>query len=142
MFSAQGYEVFEFDKLTRTAQEAADALGCQLGQIAKSVVFKADSGGTILVVTSGSNRVNEAKIKESQKLVLLKADADFVKNKTGFVIGGVPPWGHKSVPITLIDESLANYDFIYAAAGKNNAVFRLTFDDLVKKTQGKVIQVS
>lgn len=141
MFSAQGYEVFEFDKLTRTAQEAAEALGCQIGQIAKSVLFRGGDGVSVLVITSGANRVNETLIEKSEGIQLLKADADYVREQSGYVIGGVPPWGHKHTPITLIDESLAKYGEIYAAAGKNNAVFKLTFEKLVSSTKGKVIKV-
>ena len=128
--------VLEFQKLTRTAQEAADQIGCNIGQIVKSLIFKNGQNKPILVVASGSNRVDE------QKFGLLKADADYVREITGFVIGGVPPWGHKQKIKTIIDKDLKQYDKIWAAAGKNNAVFPLTFDELVEKTEGQISEIS
>jgi prolyl-tRNA editing enzyme YbaK/EbsC (Cys-tRNA(Pro) deacylase) len=124
-----------FSKSTRTAQEAAESLGCSVAQIAKSLIFIDDTNLPVLVVASGSNRVDE------KRFGLQKADADYVKDKTGFVIGGVPPWGHKSKIRTIIDEDLANYEEIWASAGKTNSVFKLTFEELVKETGGEVLAV-
>jgi len=128
--------MIEFPKSTRTAQEAADQIGCSVGQIAKSLIFKDTSGKPILVVASGINRV------DSERLKLFKADADYVKEVTGYVIGGIPPWGHKSKITTYIDEDLKQYDKFWASSGKTNTVFELTFDELVKETEGSVMTIS
>ncbi len=109
----------------RTAQEAADALGVQLGQIAKSVVFRRRSdGAAVLVVTSGDRRVDEKKVAAITG-PLARADADFVKARTGFSIGGVSPVGHLHPPVALIDRELLRFDVIWAAAGHPNGVFQL-----------------
>ena len=114
----------------RTAQQAADALGVELGQIAKSIIFKRKSdNAAVLVITSGDKRVDEAKV---QSLVcddgakLGRADADFVKLKTGFSIGGVAPVAHLSEPVTLLDKELFRFESIWAAAGHPNAVFEVS----------------
>ena len=114
----------------RTAQEAADALGVQLGQIAKSVIFrrKADEVA-VLVVTSGDRRVAEKKV-DALVGKTGRADADFVKARTGFSIGGVSPLGHLQAPVTLIDRELFRFDEIWAAAGHPHGVFRLQPEDL------------
>ena len=104
-----------------------------MAQIAKSLIFKDAEDKAVLVIASGVNRV------DNNRLELFKADADFVKEQTGFVIGGVPPWGHKQKIKTLIDEDLKQYDKIWAAAGKNNTVFPTTFGEIVEKTWGSVI---
>jgi prolyl-tRNA editing enzyme YbaK/EbsC (Cys-tRNA(Pro) deacylase) len=110
----------------RTSQEAADALGVAVGQIAKSVVFrrKAD-GAAVLVVASGDRRVDEKKVAARVGAVG-RADADFVKAATGFSIGGVSPVGHASKPVMLIDRDLFRFDEVWAAAGHPNGVFRLS----------------
>jgi prolyl-tRNA editing enzyme YbaK/EbsC (Cys-tRNA(Pro) deacylase) len=114
----------------RTAQQAADALGVELGQIAKSIIFRRKSDdAAILVITSGDKRVDELKV---QALVcedgakLGRADADFVKLKTGFAIGGVAPVGHLTKPVTLVDKELFRFEIVWAAAGHPNAVFEIT----------------
>lgn len=136
-------EVVELPRSTRTALEAAQAVGCQVGQIVKSLVFKGlRSQQPILVAASGSNRVNEKRIALVTAEPLGKADADFVRQHTGFVIGGVPPLGHAQPLQTFIDEDLMQYSEIWAAAGTPHAVFRLTPDDLVKMTGGRVIRIS
>jgi prolyl-tRNA editing enzyme YbaK/EbsC (Cys-tRNA(Pro) deacylase) len=135
-------QVVELPASTRTAVEAAQAIGCQVGQIAKSLLFKKmHSGEALLVVASGSNRVNEEKIGALIGESIGKADADFVRQQTGFVIGGVPPVGHNQVIHTLIDEDLMQYTEIWAAAGTPKAVFRLLPTDLQKITLGQVVQV-
>jgi prolyl-tRNA editing enzyme YbaK/EbsC (Cys-tRNA(Pro) deacylase) len=114
------------DVTARTAQEAADALGVQLGQIAKSVVFKRKHDGVaVLVVTSGDRRVDVEKVAGLTGQVG-RADADFVKASTGFTIGGVSPVGHVTRPVTLIDRELLRFDEIWAAAGHPNGVFKLS----------------
>ncbi|HHW49062.1 MAG TPA: YbaK/EbsC family protein [Clostridiaceae bacterium] len=139
-----GYElnVVEFPDSTRTSQEAANAIGCKIGQIAKSLIFKGKtSQKPILIIASGANRVNEKAVKEYIGEKLEKADAEFVLEHTGFVIGGVPPVGHKTSITTFIDEDLMQYDEIWAAAGTPYAVFKLTPKILVEITKGSVIKV-
>jgi prolyl-tRNA editing enzyme YbaK/EbsC (Cys-tRNA(Pro) deacylase) len=130
------------DKTTRSAQDAARAVGCKVGQIAKSLVFKgATSRQAVLVITSGSNRVDEKKLSDRIGEPVLKADADFVRQQTGFAIGGVPPVGHAQPIAVFIDEDLLTYSEIWAAAGTPQAVFRLTPQELQKITNGRVIGV-
>lgn len=135
-------QVVELPGSTRTAVEAAQAVGCQVGQIVKSLVFKAKrSQRPILVVASGPNRVDERRVEAMIGEPLGKADADFVRQQTGFVIGGVPPLGHVQKLQTFIDEDLLQYEEIWAAAGTPHAVFRLTPGDLVKMTGGRVAAI-
>ena len=125
----------------RTAQEAADALGVQVGQIAKSVVFRRKHDeAAVLVVTSGDRRVDEKRVAAITG-PLGRADADFVKARTGFSIGGVSPLAHLSPPVTLIDRELFRFDEIWAAAGHPNGVFRLSPDELVRLTGAPVADV-
>jgi len=135
-------QVVELPDSTRTAVEAAQAIGCQVGQIVKSLVFKGKrSERPVLVAASGSNRVDECKIEALISEPLGKADAEFVRQRTGFVIGGVPPVGHSEQLETFIDQDLLQYDEIWAAAGTPHAVFRLTPADLVRITGGRVVDV-
>ena len=123
------------DGAARTAQEAADSLGVQLGQIAKSVIFKRrEDGVAVLVVTSGDRRVDEKKVAAWVGNVG-RADADFVKAHTGFSIGGVSPVAHLNPPVTLLDQDLWRFDEIWAAAGHPHGVFRLRPQDLPDLTQ-------
>lgn len=134
-----GLTVVELPQSTRTATEAAAAVGCTVGQIAKSLIFRArDSSRPVLVIASGSNRVDEKAVAALLGEPLAKADADFVRAHTGFAIGGVPPIGHLEPPVTFIDEDLLAYAAIWAAAGTPNAVFQLTPSDLVTLTGGTV----
>ena len=120
----------------RTAPEAADALGVQLGQIAKSVIFRRRADGTaVLVVTSGDRRVDERRVA-AQVGPIGRADAEFVKARTGFSIGGVSPVAHRTAPVVLIDRDLFRFEQIWAAAGHPNAVFPLTPAELVVLTDG------
>ena len=131
------YQVLEFDASTRTAADAAAAIGCTVAQIAKSLVFRAETTGrAVLVVASGVNRVDEAKVGAILGERIGRADADFVRAKTGFAIGGVPPVGHAEPSLTLIDDALFAFEEIWAAAGTPNAVFRLTPADLKRLTGG------
>jgi prolyl-tRNA editing enzyme YbaK/EbsC (Cys-tRNA(Pro) deacylase) len=126
----------------RTAQEAADALGVQLGQIAKSVVFKRQhDGAAVLVVTSGDLRVDVQKVAALTGPVG-RADADFVKASTGYTIGGVSPVGHLTPPVMLIDRELQRFDEIWAAAGHPNGVFRLTPAQLQALTGAPIADVT
>jgi prolyl-tRNA editing enzyme YbaK/EbsC (Cys-tRNA(Pro) deacylase) len=132
-------EIKEFSASTRTSADAAAAIGCSVAQIAKSLVFRAKpSGRAVLVMASGANRVDEAKLAAKLGETIGKADADFVRTETGFAIGGVAPVGHGIRLKTLIDADLLQFDVIWAAAGSPNSVFRLTPDDLVRITQGEV----
>jgi len=125
----------------RTSQEAADALGVALGQIAKSVVFRRrDDERAVLVVTSGDRRVDERKVAAIAG-ALARADADFVKAKTGFSIGGVAPLAHSQPPLMLIDRELFRFVEIWAAAGHPNGVFRLAPTELEALTGAPVADV-
>ena len=130
----------------RTAQEAAEALGVSLGQIAKSVVFKRKSdAAAVLVITSGDKRVDEKKLVPHTGL-LGRADADFVKARTGFSIGGVSPLGFlplgdASMPLVFVDQELFRFEQIWAAAGHPNGVFKLTPAELAALTGAPVIDV-
>ena len=136
-------QVVELPASTRTAQEAAQAIGCTVGQIAKSLVFETrESSRPILVIASGTNRVNEKSLASSVGGRIRKPDADFVRQQTGFAIGGVPPLGHLEPLQTFVDRDLLAYDEIWAAAGTPHAVFRLNGDDLVAATKGEVISVT
>ncbi len=136
------YTVIEHAESTRTAQEAAERAGCELGQIVKSLIFKGrDSGKPILVLTSGANRVDEKRISEYAGEAISRPDADFVRTMTGFAIGGVPPVGHLQKMETYLDEDFLQYDVIWAAAGNPNAIFELKTGDLQKMTNGKVVRV-
>ncbi len=134
------------DDAARTAQQAADALGVDLGQIAKSIVFKRKpDGAAVLVVTSGDRRVDEKKVQalvcaEGQKLG--RADADFVKAATGFSIGGVSPVAHVQAPVLLVDRELFRFEVIWAAAGHPHGVFRLAPQDLGALTGAPVADVA
>lgn len=130
------------DVTARTAQEAADALGLQLGQIAKSVIFKRKLDGVaVLVVTSGDRRVDVEKVAALTGAVG-RADADFVKASTGFSIGGVSPVGHLTPPVTLIDRELLRFEEIWAAAGHPNGVFKLTPAQLQAMTGAPLADVT
>lgn len=136
-------EVVELPDSTRTAVEAAQAIGCQVGQIVKSLVFKTKrSERPILVIASGSNRVNEKTIKALIGEPLGKADAAFVRQHTGFAIGGVSPVGHIQELQTFIDRDLLEYEEVWAAAGTPHAVFRLAPGNLVKMTGGEVVRIT
>lgn len=135
-------QVVEMAKTTRSAKDAAQAVGCRVEQIVKSLVFKGKhSQKAILVVASGVNRVNEKKLAEFVAEPVEMPDADFVRQKTGFAIGGVPPIGHTNPLETFIDEDLLKYSIIWAAAGNPRAVFKLTPSDLQKITGGRVVSI-
>ncbi|HRJ42747.1 MAG: YbaK/EbsC family protein [Caldilineaceae bacterium] len=135
-------QVMELTQSTRTSAEAALAVGCDVGQIAKSLIFRArQSGQAVLVIASGRNRVDEKRVAVLLGEAIGKADADFVRAATGFVIGGVPPVGHSQPLQTLIDGDLLAYDEIWAAAGTPNALFRLAPAELVTITGGTVGEV-
>jgi len=137
------FEVLEFDASTRTAADAAAAIGCDVAQIAKSLIFRGGtSGRAVLIIASGVDRVDEKNAAAAVGEPIVRADADFVREATGFAIGGVPPVGHKTKPIVLIEDSLLGFEEIWAAAGTPNAVFRLTPSDLVELTDGRTVAVA
>lgn len=134
--------VVEMTQTTRSAQDAARAVGCEVGQIAKSLVFEgASSHRALLVITSGANRVDEGLISAVVAEPVRKADAEFVRRQTGFAIGGVPPVGHAENPTIFIDEDLMAHTEIWAAAGTPQAVFKLTPKELLNITGGRVLRV-
>jgi prolyl-tRNA editing enzyme YbaK/EbsC (Cys-tRNA(Pro) deacylase) len=131
------YQAPEFDAGAGAAAEAAAAIGCAVAEIAKSLIFRAEpSGRAVLAIVSGDKRVDERKLGAIVGERIARADADFVREKTGFAIGGAPPLGHAEPLTTLIDESLFAFATIWAAAGTPNAVFRLTPADLLRLTGG------
>ena len=138
-FSSQ---VVELPDSTRTAKEAAQAIGCQVEQIVKSLIFKGkQTSKPILVVASGQNRVSEKRLGELAGEPIAKANADFVRQHTGFVVGGVPPIGHREPLTTFIDEDLLQFSEIWAAAGTPFAVFQLTPAELQAMTGGQVVSI-
>lgn len=137
-------EVVRLDASARTAAEAAEALGCAVAQIAKSLIFKGrSSGGHILVVASGSNRVDEARVAAAIGEAVGKADAAFVRERTGYAIGGVAPVGHVVPPRhILVDADLGRLDPLWAAAGHPHAVFKLSYPELLTLTGGTVAEIA
>ncbi len=136
-------QVVELSVTARSAAEAAVAVGCQVGQIAKSLVFRGKSSGqAVLVIASGANRVDLGKVEALVGEGLEKPDAEFVRDETGFAIGGIPPLGHDRPLTTVIDEDLLRFERIWAAAGHPNAVFPTTPDQLVAMTGGKVARTA
>ncbi len=136
------FDVQQLDQSTRTAGEAAKAIGCEAAQIAKSILFRGkDSGRAVLVIASGINRVDEKAVAALLGEKPNKADADFVRRETGFAIGGVPPVGHDKPIVTLIDEDILAFDEIWAAADTPFAVFRLDPHSLAALTGGTVAKV-
>jgi prolyl-tRNA editing enzyme YbaK/EbsC (Cys-tRNA(Pro) deacylase) len=142
--SAAGFTnaVVELPDSARTAVDAAAAVGCDVGQIVKSLLFEAvPSGRAVLVAASGSHRVDEQAVAAVLGERIVRASPDFVRARTGFAIGGVPPIGHAQPVVTVVDEALLAYDRIWAAAGHPHAVFALTPAELVRMTAGTVARV-
>ncbi|KTC65040.1 YbaK/aminoacyl-tRNA synthetase associated region (plasmid) [Legionella adelaidensis] len=135
------FEVIELSESTRTANDAANTIGCDVAQIIKSLLFcTAKTNYPVLVLASGVNRVNEKIIEQWVGEKIVKADAHFTREITGFAIGGVPPVGHKqTITSVFIDEELLQHTILWAAAGTPNAVFSLRANEIETLTQGKVI---
>lgn len=132
----------ELEATARSARDAAAALGCQVEQIVKSLVFRgADTGSPVLVLASGPNRVSEERISVLLDEPIEKADAAFVREKAGFAIGGVPPLGHTEAPVTFLDEDLLEQDEVWAAAGHTHVVFGLDPEELRRITTARAIRV-
>jgi Cys-tRNA(Pro) deacylase len=131
-------EVREFPEGTRTAQDAADAIGVDVGQIVKSLAFSVD-GTIVLALVSGSNRLDEAALATAAGgSKVRRADADAVRAATSYAIGGVPPFGHAEPLRTFVDRDLLGYDVVWAAAGTPTHVFSIVPDDLVRAAAGTV----
>lgn len=136
--------VLELPNSTRTAQDAASSIGCDIGQIVKSLIFRTkQTQKPILVLASGPNQVNIKTIEGCVGEDVVKADADFVREITGFAIGGIPPIGHKSsIDFVFIDKDLLDLDEVWAAAGTPNAVFSIHIQDLLKATNANIVSLS
>ena len=133
-----GGEVTHLEDSARSAQEAADALGILVGQVASSIVFKLPDGSPLLVITSGRHRVDTERVaKELGVEKLHRADADYVKDSSGFSIGGVSPIGWVNEATIVIDRALNDYDVVWAAAGHPHTVFPTTYAELLNATQAK-----
>lgn len=135
--------VVEHEASSRTAQEAAAACGCSVAQIVKSLVFRgAETGRAILLLVSGANRVDEEAVGQRIGEPLERADALFVREVTGFAIGGIPPLGHKEPIATYLDETLLDFVTVWAAAGTPHAVFSAVPDQLVEVTGAHTIAMT
>ena len=136
-------QIVELPGAAKTAKAAAQYLGCEVGQIANSLVFRAmESGRAVLVMSSGAKRVDMARLARIVGEPIGKADADFVKAATGFAIGGVAPVGHSGQVLAFVESSLAAYPVLWAAAGHANTVFSLTFPELIRLTEGAQVDVA
>lgn len=137
------FQVMEFDASTRTAADAAAAIVCTVAQIAKSLVFRTmETDRFVLVIASGVNRVDEKALSVIVGERIGRADAGFVREKTGFAIGGIPPVGHVTPPMIIVDEDLMGFGEIWAAAGTPNAVFRLSPAQLLELTHAQIAAVA
>ncbi|QUI71293.1 YbaK/EbsC family protein [Pseudoalteromonas sp. M8] len=137
------FTVTELADSTRTAKDAANAIGCTESQIAKSLIFKdSNTEKAVLIIASGSNQVSVKKVEAAINVKLEKANANFVREKTGFAIGGVPPVAHTDSVLTIIDKDLKQYDRIWAAAGTPNSVFELKAHDLDTLTGGTWLDIA
>ncbi|MGQ3890333.1 YbaK/EbsC family protein [Legionella sp. CNM-1927-20] len=138
------YKVLELSESTRTAEEAASTIGCAVPQIVKSLIFRTKiTNRPVLVLASGQNRVNEKIIRDHVGEKICRAEPNFVREITGFAIGGIPPIGHKQhIDLIFIDKDLLTYDEIWAAAGTPNAVFNLTGQNLCELTGGTVLSIN
>lgn len=135
-------EIITFSQSTKTAKDAANALNCEIAQIVKSLIFVGkNSKKPILILASGINRVDEEKVSKIIGDLIEKADADFVREKTGFSIGGVSPIGHKNEIDIYIDKDLLNFEFVWAAAGTPNSVFKISSKTLIQITNAKIIEI-
>ncbi len=141
---ARGYDyrVVELAVPVRTAADAAREVGCEVAEIAKSIVFRAAGGRAVLVIASGANRVNEARVGELIGEPIGRATPDFVREATGFAIGGIPPLGHATPLVTLVDEDLLRLPLLWAAAGHPNALFRLDPHELPALSGGRVERIA
>ena len=141
--SGIGFEIKILADAVRTARLAADALGCEVGQIANSLIFRDRSNDTaVLVMCAGDRRVDMQKVKRESGIELGRADAEFVRQATGFAIGGVPPVAHAEPLRCLLDQSLRRYAEIWAAAGTPESVFRMSPAQLQQITAGDWLELA
>ncbi|HEY5738386.1 MAG TPA: YbaK/EbsC family protein [Gammaproteobacteria bacterium] len=137
------FEIRLLPAAVRTARLAADALGCAVGQIANSLIFRnLDDDNALLIMCAGDRRVDTDKVRAVTGLELGRADADFVRRETGFAIGGVPPVGHSNPPVTILDRSLQRFDEIWAAAGTPESIFCMTPAQLQLITGGEWLDIA
>lgn len=135
-------EIIEFQESTKTSLEAANQIGCQLSQIAKSLIFQIkNSPELILIVASGSNQVDTKKVEKIIQAKITRADINYIKQETGFAIGGIPPFAHSKEILTILDEDLKQYEEIYAAGGTPNTIFKLSPKQLQKLTRAKFYEI-
>ena len=134
-------EILNLEQSTKTSIEAAEAVGCKLEQIAKSIIFSDSNKNLIHIFVSGPNRVDLVRFKESTGITLVNADAQFVRDKTGFAIGGVAPLGHVEKPTYFFDESLLSYDLIWCAGGTPNSLFEIKTIDLVESINPEIVKL-
>lgn len=134
--------ITEHAATARTSAEAALLLGCDIAQIAKSLVFRRGDDAAVLVIASGANRVDEAKVAALMREPVARADASFVRRSTGYAIGGIPPLGHATPIPVLVDRDLVAFDVVYAAGGTPNALFPIAPGDLVRASGGRVADVA
>jgi len=133
--------IVEHSVAARTSAEAASALGCTVGEIAKSLIFRRGDNDAVLVIASGANRVDESKVAELLGEPIRKADAAFVRELTGYAIGGIPPLAHAKPSTTLVDRDLLQFARVHAAGGTPNAMFPIRPQDLVRVSGGRVADV-
>ena len=143
-FKQKGIEIdiLNLDVSTKTSQEAADAVGCDIAQIAKSIVFfESIQNKLVQIFISGPNKVNLESFQNQTNLRIEKADAEYVRESTGFAIGGVAPLGHKNRPLYFIDETLIDFHEVWCAAGTPSSLFKLKTEDLLKATEAKILNI-
>ena len=143
-FKQKGIEIdiLNLDVSTKTSQEAADAVGCDIEQIAKSIVFfESIKNKLVQIFVSGPNKVNLESFQNQTNLRIEKADAEYVRESTGFAIGGVAPLGHKNRPLYFIDETLIDFHEVWCAAGTPSSLFKLKTEDLLKATEAKILNI-
>ena len=143
-FKQKGIEIaiLNLHVSTKTSQEAADAVGCDIEQIAKSIVFfESIQNKLVQIFVSGPNKVNLESFQNQTNLRIEKADAEYVRESTGFAIVGVAPLGHKNRPLYFIDETLIDFDEVWCAAGTPSSLFKLKTEDLLKTTEAKILNI-
>ena len=135
-------EILNLDVSTKTSQEAADAVNCDIKQIAKSIVFfESVQNKLVQIFVSGPNRVNLESFENQTNLNIVKADADYVRESTGFAIVGVAPLGHKNKPLYFFDNTLVEFEEVWCAAGTPNSLFKLETKDLLKVTEAEILNI-
>lgn len=135
-------EILNLDVSTKTSQEAADAVNCDIKQIAKSIIFFESSKNKLVqIFVSGPNKVNLESFQNQTNLSIEKADAEYVRESTGFAIGGVAPLGHKNRPLYFFDNTLVDFDEVWCAAGTPSSLFKLKTKDLLKVTEAKILNI-